>query len=131
MQSRLGRTSVAAVIAFAGVVASACGDDPADPTSKFDAGTGGSGNGVDGSVDSNVLGGGEDDASFGNLDDARDLMAAGAQVKFFYSNHAKLVLSDDASTLLGGILVGDQINISIELEVVKQPDAVPAAAAAA
>jgi polyisoprenoid-binding protein YceI len=31
----------------------------------------------------------------------------------------------------GGILVGDQINIAIELEVVKQPDAVPAAAAAA
>lgn len=33
----------------------------------------------------------------GNLDDARDLMAAGAQVKFFYSNHAKLVLSDGAA----------------------------------
>ncbi|MFO0674934.1 MAG: vWA domain-containing protein [Polyangiaceae bacterium] len=71
MQSRLGRTSVAAVIAVAGVVASACGDDPADPTSMFDAGTGGSGNGADGSVESSVLGGGEDDASFGNLDDAR------------------------------------------------------------
>ncbi|HZY40577.1 MAG TPA: polyisoprenoid-binding protein, partial [Anaerolineae bacterium] len=31
----------------------------------------------------------------------------------------------------GGILVGDQINISIELEVVKQPNAVPAEAVAA
>ncbi|MFN8594677.1 MAG: YceI family protein [Anaerolineae bacterium] len=31
----------------------------------------------------------------------------------------------------GGILVGDQINIAIELEIVKQPDTVPAAAAAA
>lgn len=31
----------------------------------------------------------------------------------------------------GGILVGDQINIAIELEVVKQPDAVPAEAVVA
>jgi len=31
----------------------------------------------------------------------------------------------------GGILVGDQINVSIELEIVKQPDAVPAEAVAA
>ncbi len=31
----------------------------------------------------------------------------------------------------GGILVGEQINIAIELEVVKQPDAVPAEAVAA
>nr|MBP7688536.1 YceI family protein [Thermoflexales bacterium] len=31
----------------------------------------------------------------------------------------------------GGILVGDQINIAIELEVVQQPDAAPAEAVAA
>ena len=35
----------------------------------------------------------------GNLEDARALMDAGAQVKFFYNNHAKLVISDGVAYL--------------------------------